>query len=119
MTTLPLERGGVGVALFGLDVWDELGDGFLHDARALDDLGQEHSAGAEEVADDVHAVHEGAFDDVQGAVGGLAGFFYVGLDVGVYAVDEGALDALGDGEGAPGVVLDGLAGLAANGVGDC
>ena len=28
-------------------------------------LGQEHLAGAEEVADDVHAVHEGSFDDLQ------------------------------------------------------
>ena len=115
---LAVGAGGVGVALLGLDERDEFGDGFLHDAGALDDLGQEHAAGAEEVSDDVHAVHEGAFDDVEGAVGGLAGFFYVGLDVGVYAVDEGVLDAVGDGERTPGVVLGGLAGGAANGVGD-
>ena len=40
----------------------------------------------------------------------LAGFFYVGLDVRVYAVDEGVLDAVGYGERTPGVVLDGLRG---------
>ena len=79
---LAVGAGGVGVALLGLDVWDELGDGFLHDAGALDDLGQEHAAGAEEVSDDVHAVHEGTFDDVEGAVGRLAGFFDVGLRCG-------------------------------------
>ena len=37
------------------------------DARALDDLGQEHLAGAEEVADDAHAVHQRSFDDVDRA----------------------------------------------------
>ena len=55
---------------------------------------------------------------MEGAFGGLAGFFYVGLDVGVYAVDEGVLDAVGDGERTPCVVLDGLAVGGSDGVGD-
>src|SRR3546814_1341919 len=46
-------------------VGHEVGDGFLHDARAFDHLGQEHLAGAEEVADDVHAVHQRALDDLE------------------------------------------------------
>ena len=78
---LAVGAGDVGVLSLGLDVGDEFGNGFLHDAGALDDLGQEHAAGSEEVAHDVHAVHERALDDVEGAVGGLTGFLYVGLDV--------------------------------------
>jgi len=40
-----------------------VGHGLLHDARRLDHLWQEHLALAEEVADDVHAVHQRPFDD--------------------------------------------------------
>ena len=43
-----------------------MGDRLLHHARALHDLRQEHLAGAEQVADDVHAVHQRAFDDLDG-----------------------------------------------------
>ena len=43
----------------------QVGDRLLHDAGALDHLRQEHLAGAEQVADDVHAVHQRAFDDLQ------------------------------------------------------
>ena len=43
----------------------QVGDGLLHDAGTLDHLRQEHLAGAEEIADDVHAVHERPFDDRQ------------------------------------------------------
>ncbi len=42
----------------GIEVRDRL----LHHARALHDLRQEHLARAEEVADDVHPVHQRAFD---------------------------------------------------------
>ena len=45
----------------------EIGHGALHHAGRLHDLRQEHLAGAEEVADDVHAGHERAFDDVERA----------------------------------------------------
>ena len=54
-----------GAGLFRLDVGQQMGDRLLHDARRLDDLRQEHLAGAEQVADDVHAVHQRAFDDRQ------------------------------------------------------
>jgi hypothetical protein len=36
----------------------EVRDGLFHHARGLDDLRQEHLAGAEQVADHVHAVHQ-------------------------------------------------------------
>ena len=43
----------------------EVRDGLLHDPGALDDLGQEHAPGPEPVADDVHARHQRALDDVE------------------------------------------------------
>ena len=45
----------------------EIGDRPLHRARALDDLRQEHLAGAEQIADDLHAVHQRPFDDRRAA----------------------------------------------------
>jgi hypothetical protein len=69
MTILPL---GLGLAagvdqqlLLGLDVGQQVGHRLLHHARALHHLRQEHLALAEEVADDVHAGHQRAFDHVQ------------------------------------------------------
>ena len=55
------------LALFFLDVGDQVRHRLLHHARRLDHLRQEHLAGAEQVADDVHAVHQRAFDHVQRA----------------------------------------------------
>jgi hypothetical protein len=46
----------------------QVGDRLLHHARALDHLRQEHLARAEQVADDVHAVHQRPFDDVERAL---------------------------------------------------
>ena len=43
----------------------EVGDRALHHARRLHDLRQEHPAGAEEVADDAHAVHQRPLDHVE------------------------------------------------------
>ncbi len=58
-----------------------MGDGGLHHARRLHHLRQEHLAGAEQVADDVHAGHQRALDHVQrtAALGedGLVGLFGV------------------------------------------
>ena len=51
--------------LFFLDVRDEVRHRLLHHARAFDDLRQEHLALAEQVADDVHSVHQRPFDHVQ------------------------------------------------------
>jgi hypothetical protein len=58
----------------------EVGDGLLHHARALDHLRQEHLAGAEQVADDVHAVHQRALDDVERARSFWRRLLGVGLD---------------------------------------
>jgi hypothetical protein len=44
---------------------NQVRDRLLHHARRLDHLRQEHLAGAEEVADDVHAVHQRPFDHRQ------------------------------------------------------
>ncbi len=55
------------LALFFLDVGNQVGHGLLHHARAFHHLGQEHLARAKQVADHVHAVHQRAFDDVQRA----------------------------------------------------
>ncbi len=61
-TTFPCTRPE---ALLVLHVRLEVRDRTLHRARALHDLRQEHLPGAEEVADDLHARHERAFDDVE------------------------------------------------------
>ncbi|CAM2147891.1 NAD-specific glutamate dehydrogenase [Paraburkholderia tropica] len=50
--------------LFFLDERNQVRDGLLHHARRLHHLRQEHLALAEQVADDVHAVHQRAFDHV-------------------------------------------------------
>ena len=52
---------------FGLDIGEEMRDRLLHDARGFDHLRQEHLARSEQVADDVHAVHQRAFDDLDRA----------------------------------------------------
>jgi hypothetical protein len=52
-----------GAGLFRFDVGQQVGDRLLHDAGRFDHLRQEHLAGAEQVADVVHAVHQRAFDD--------------------------------------------------------
>src|SRR3970282_357279 len=45
----------------------ETRDGRLHDARALDDLGQEHLARSEELTHDAHAAHQRTFDHIERA----------------------------------------------------
>jgi hypothetical protein len=61
MTMLAL-GGRAGAFLFLFDVGDQVGHGLLHHARRFHHLRQEHLAGAEQVADHVHAVHQRAFD---------------------------------------------------------
>ncbi len=86
-------------ALLLLHEGGQVGDGLLHHARGLDDLGKEHLAGAEQVADDAHAVHERALDDVERA-GVLrcvrARLLGVLLDEGVDPLDEGVREPLLD-----------------------
>ncbi len=78
---------------------------FFHHPGALDHLGEEHLAGAKEVADDVHAVHEGAFDDLEGVGVLLAGLFGVRFDKVGDALYKGVLEALFDAFLAPGLVF--------------
>ena len=57
-----LALGRSGFLLFRLDEGDEVRDRALHHAGRLHHLRQEHLARSEQVADDVHAVHQRAFD---------------------------------------------------------
>ena len=70
--------------------------------------------GAEEVADDVHAVHEGTLDDLQRGLVVAVGAALLGVGDAelVDALDERVLEALADGLVAPrlGVILLGSAG---------
>src|SRR5690606_8352956 len=53
-------------------VGQQVRDRLLHHPRRLHHLRQEHLAGAEQVPDDVHAVHQRTFDHVQRSRGLLA-----------------------------------------------
>ena len=100
-----LALGAAASGLLRLDEGDEPGHGLFHDARALDHLRQEHLAGAEQVTDDVHAVHERAFDDLDGARELLARLFGVPFDEPVDAVHQRVCQPLGHRCLAPGEVL--------------
>ncbi len=77
-----LERAARGHARLALGFHErlEVGDRALHRPGALDDLRQEHLPGAEQVADDLHAVHQRPFDDVERPRVLPARLFDVGLD---------------------------------------
>ena len=98
-------RGAFAGGALRLYVRSERGDRFLHHAGAFDDLRQKHLPRPEQVADLAHAVHERPFNDVQRAVGRQPRFFGIRFDVGVHAVDQRALEALGYGQGAPFAVI--------------
>ena len=83
----------------------QVGDRLLHHARRLDDLRQEHLAGAEQVADDIHAGHQRALDDVQGLVGLLPRLLGVLLDEVGDAVHERMRQPFLDWSLAPGEIL--------------
>ena len=83
----------------------QMGDGLFHHARRFHDLRQEHLARAEQVADDVHAVHQRAFDDVQRAFGVLARFLCVLDDIFIDAADQRVLQPLFDRPFAPFQIL--------------
>ena len=90
--------------LLGLHEWFQVGDGSLHRARALDDLRQEHLAGAEQVADHLHPVHQRALDDQQRLAVFDASLFRVLLYVFDLAVEDCVLEALLDRAFAPGKI---------------
>ena len=87
-----------------LHVGHQPGDGLLHHAGRLHHLRQEHLAGAEEVADLVHAGHQRPFDHVQRPRDREARLFGVDLDELGDAVDEGVLEPPLHRPGAPGEV---------------
>ena len=109
-----LDRGGndgsraLGLSAFAFLVLHEgyqVGHRLLHDAGAFHHLGQEHLARAEQVADHVHAVHEGPFDDLDGTVGAQARLFRVLDDVFGDALDQRVAQAFADRGLAPAQVL--------------
>ncbi len=93
-----------GLAFLGLHEGHEIGHRLLHDACRFDDLRQKHLAGAEQVADDVHAVHQRAFDHVKRSHGGKARLLRIGVDVIGDAMDERVLEALTNWALAPGEI---------------
>ena len=62
--------------------------GLFHHAGRFDHLRQEHLAAAEQVADDIHAVHQRAFDHLDGPRELLARFFGIGDDMRVDPLDQ-------------------------------
>ena len=112
-TILPFEAAPVRLLL--LDERDQVGDRLLHHARRFDDLRQEHLARAEEVADDVHAVHQRAFDHRQRRLaggGGARAFLGIGDDEVGDALHQGVRQALLDRQRAPRQVRAGVLRLA-------
>ena len=65
-----------------------MSDGLLHHPRRFHDLGQKHAAGAEQIPDCIHAVHEGAFDHRKRARRLKARLFNIGGDEVGEAVDQ-------------------------------
>ena len=74
---------------FFFDERDQIGHCLFHHTGRFHDLRQEHLTGAKQVTNDVHAIHQGAFDDVKGALGLLAGFFGIFFGELGNAVDQG------------------------------
>ncbi len=84
---LHLSGGGHG-SLLGLHERRQVGDRLLHHARGFDDLGEEHLARPEEVADDAHAVHQRPLDHGERAAELGPRLLGVGVDEGVDALDQ-------------------------------
>ena len=103
--------------LLRLHVRLEVRDSALHGARALHDLRKEHLPGAEEIADDLHAVHERALDHVERSCGGRARLLGVLLDEVDDALDERVGKTVGDGRLTPREVELALRGAARDGRG--
>ncbi len=74
--------------LFRLQIRLQIRHGLLHHAGALHHLRQEHLAGAEQVADHVHAVHQRALDHIERLGELLARFFRVGINELCNPVDQ-------------------------------
>ena len=95
---------GAFLALLLVHVGQQIGDRLLHDARRLDHLRQEHLAGAEQVADHVHAVHQRPFDHGERPLGPAARLLGIDLDEVGDAVHQGVREPLLDRPFAPGEI---------------
>ena len=80
--------------LFGLHEGLQIGHGRLHGARALDHLGQEHLARAEQIAHHRHAGHQGSRDHVKRPAQLLPRLLGVRFDEIHHTVDQGVLQTL-------------------------
>ena len=89
-----------------------------HHPRALDHLRQKHLPRAEQVPDDVHAVHQRPLDHAQRAFSAQPRLLHVLLYMRVYAVDQRVPKPLVDGQRTPCVVRATFPRLAANAVGE-
>ena len=94
-----------------------MGDRLLHHPRALDHLRQEHLSRAEQVAHDIHPVHQRPLDHVERTPGGDAGLFGVFDHERVDAVDQGVGEACLDGLVPPFVLAPGC-GFRPGGIGN-
>ena len=66
----------------------QVANSLLHYARGFHHLRQEHLSRAEQIADDVHAVHQRTFDHLERALRTRARFLDVDLDEIRYAVHQ-------------------------------
>ena len=67
--------------LFLFHVRQEMRHGFLHDTRAFHNLRQKHLAFTEEITNDLHAIHEWAFNDLETCIVLCSGLLDVFLNM--------------------------------------
>ena len=84
-STIGSATGGVGL----LHVWFEVGDRGLHRRRGLQDEGQLHLSGGEEVTDGLHGGEEDVVDDVERLHPGAEGLIEIGAETVHCPVDDG------------------------------
>ena len=96
----------IAALFFQLDIGLQVRHRLFHHAGTLYHLGQEHLAGAKQVANDVHAIHQRPFDHLDRAVKLLPCFFGILDDPGGNALDQRVREALFNALLAPAQILD-------------
>ena len=91
--------------LLRFHIGQQVSDRLFHHPGALHHLGKKHLPGAEEVADDVHAVHERPLDDRQRVRIFRARLFQIGLEVIDDSLDQSVGQPRFDRSGPPGFFL--------------
>ncbi len=104
--------GGTGAHLLCFDVRNQVCDRLLHDPGGFHNLRQEHLAGAEQVADDIHAFHQRTLDDLDRIWKLQARLFGICDDVSIDSPHHRVGDALDHAALPPGQVFDRDPGLA-------